>query len=86
MAGFPETGVGGAGDCERGVVVALFCCGGPLAQADFDGSWGGFFGVDAVADLLILQKLRSAGPARMRTDFKEKGWDVRYKLRSTQME
>lgn len=55
MAGFPETGVGGAGDCERGVVVALFCCGGPLAQADFDGSWGGFFGVDAVADLLILR-------------------------------
>jgi len=53
VAGFPETGVGGAGDCERGVVVVLFCCGGPLAQADFDGSWGGFFGVDAVADLLI---------------------------------
>jgi hypothetical protein len=51
-----ETGVGGAGDCERGVVVVLFCCGGPLAQADFDGSWGGFFGVDAVADLLILTR------------------------------
>jgi hypothetical protein len=46
-------GVGGAGDCEReGVVVALFC-GGPRAQADFDGSWGGFFDVDTVADLLI---------------------------------
>jgi hypothetical protein len=53
VAGFPEMGVGGAGDCERGVVEVLFCCGGPLAQADFDGSWGGFFGVDAVADLLI---------------------------------
>ena len=49
-----ETGVGGAGDCERGVEFALFCCGGPRAQADFDGSWGGFFGVEAVADLLIL--------------------------------
>lgn len=47
-----ETGVGGAGDCERGVVFALFCCGGPRAQADFDGR-GGFFGVEAVADLLI---------------------------------
>jgi len=55
LAGFEETGVGGAGDCERGVVVVLFCCGGPLAQADFDGSWGGFFVVDAVADLLILR-------------------------------
>jgi len=50
-----ETGVGGAGDCERGVLFALFCCGGPRAQADFDGSWGGFFGVEAVADLLILR-------------------------------
>jgi hypothetical protein len=50
-----ETGVGGAGDCERGVEFALFCCGGPRAQADFDGSWGGFFCVDAVADLLILR-------------------------------
>jgi hypothetical protein len=56
VAGFPETGVGGAGDCERGVVVVLFCCGGPLAQADFVGSWVGFFGVDAVADLLILKR------------------------------
>ena len=72
MAGFPETGVGGAGDCERGVVVVLFCCGGPLAQADFDGSWGGFFGVDAVADLLILKKRMSAGPGRTRRDLKRK--------------
>ncbi len=72
MAGFPETGVGGAGDCERGVVVVLFCCGGPLAQADFDGSWGGFFGVDAVADLLILKKKRLAGPGRMGRDLKRK--------------
>jgi hypothetical protein len=47
-------GVEGAGDCEReGVEVALFC-GGPRAQADFVESWGGFFGNDAVADLLIL--------------------------------
>jgi hypothetical protein len=72
VAGFPETGVGGAGDCERGVVVVLFCCGGPLAQADFDGSWGGFFGVDAVADLLILIKKSSAGPGRTRKDLKRK--------------
>lgn len=72
MAGFPEAGVGGAGDCERGVVVVLFCCGGPLAQADFDGSWGGFFGVDAVADLLILKRRRLAGPGRMRRDLKRK--------------
>jgi hypothetical protein len=70
VAGFPETGVGGAGDCERGVVVVLFCCGGPLAQADFDGSWGGFFGVDAVADLLILERRRLARPGRMRRDLK----------------
>jgi hypothetical protein len=53
--------VGGAGDCERGVLAVLFCCGGPLAQADFDGSWGGFFGVDAVADLLILTKESQQG-------------------------
>jgi hypothetical protein len=47
-------GVGGAGDCEReGVVVVALFCGGPRAQADFDGSRGGFFDVDAVADLLI---------------------------------
>jgi hypothetical protein len=51
-----ETGVGGAGDCEReGIEVALFC-GGPRAQADFDGRWGGFFDVDTVADLLILER------------------------------
>ena len=49
-----ETGVCGAGDCEReGVLVALLG-GGPRAQADFDGSWGGFFDVETVADLLIL--------------------------------
>jgi hypothetical protein len=36
--------------------VVLFCCGGPLAQADFVESWGGFFGVDVVADLLILKR------------------------------
>ena len=52
--------------------MVLFCCGGPLAQADFDGSWGGFFGVDAVADLLILEKRTSAGPGRMRRDLKRK--------------
>ena len=56
MAGFPETGVGGAEDCERGVEAALLRCGGPLAHADFVGSWGGFFGFDAVAALLILKR------------------------------
>ena len=30
--------------------------GGPLAQADFAGSGVGFFGADAVEDLLILQR------------------------------
>ena len=50
-----ETGVGEGGDREREVVVTLFC-GGPRAQADFDGSWGGFLDVDVdtVAHLLIL--------------------------------
>ena len=51
-----ETGVGGAGDWEGKVVFALFCCGGPRAQADFDGR--GFLGVEAVADLLILREVR----------------------------
>ena len=50
-----ETGVGGAGDCERGVEFALFCCGGPRAQADLDGGWGGFFCVEAVADLKYMK-------------------------------
>ena len=54
-AGFvTETGVGAADDCERGVTFALFCRGGPRAQADFDGR--GIFGVEAVEDLLILRK------------------------------
>lgn len=30
--------------------------GGPLAQTDFAGGGVGFFGVDAVEDLLILQQ------------------------------
>ena len=51
-------GVGGAGDCERGVVFTLFCCGGPRAQADFDGR-GGYFGVEVVAGLLILRDIVS---------------------------
>ncbi len=54
LAGFvTETEVGGGGVREREVVVALFC-GGARAKADFDGSWGGFFDVDTVTDLLIL--------------------------------
>lgn len=48
--------LGGTGDCEGGVVFALFFCGGPRAQADLDGR-GGFFGVEAVADLLILREM-----------------------------
>ena len=39
--------------------LALFCCGGPRAQADFDGSWGGFFGAEVVAGLLILRDMVS---------------------------
>jgi len=50
--------LGGTGDCEGGVVFALFFCGGPRAQADFDGR-GGFFAVEAVAGpgLLILREM-----------------------------
>jgi hypothetical protein len=46
------TGVVGAGDCERGEDEL----GGPLDQADFDGSWVGFFGADADEGLLILRE------------------------------
>ena len=31
-------------------------CGGPLAQADFCGSWVEIFGADVVEDLLILRR------------------------------
>ena len=34
--------------------VEVKVCGGPLAQADFRGSWVGIFGVDVVEGLLIL--------------------------------
>jgi hypothetical protein len=55
----------------------LFCCGGPLAQADFDGSWGGF----------LKEKVSRPRKGEERVRFKEKEeWDVRYKLRSTRME
>lgn len=61
-----ETGVGGAGDCEReGVLVALFG-GGPRAQADFGRSWGGFFDVETVADLLILWRGSQPSTAPLR--------------------
>jgi hypothetical protein len=68
-----ETGVGGAGDCERGVEFALFWFGGPRAQADFVGSWEGFFGVDAVADLLILRDMVSKSRSRVINGFEMKG-------------
>lgn len=47
-----ETGVGEAGDCELAEVALV--CGGSRARADFVGSWGRFFDVDTVVDLLIL--------------------------------
>ena len=47
-------GVVGAGDCERDEDAVEEFWGGPRAQADFDGSWGGIFDIDAVEDLLIL--------------------------------
>jgi hypothetical protein len=37
-------------------VATLLCGGGPRTQANFDGSWEGFFGVEVVADLLILSR------------------------------
>ena len=46
----------GAGDCERGEGAVDDDWGGPLAQADFAGSGVGFFGADAVEDLLILKR------------------------------
>ena len=38
-------------------------CGGPLAQADFCGSWVGIFGVDVFEGVLIVQlnKVRTKG-------------------------
>jgi len=44
-------GVVGAGDCERDEDAVEDFWGGPRAQADFDGSWGGIFDIDAVEDL-----------------------------------
>ena len=35
--------------------VEVDVCGGPLAQADFRGSWVETFGVDVVEGLLILR-------------------------------
>lgn len=49
----------GAGDWDRDDV------GGPFDQADFDGSWGGFFGTVAVEDLLILRHACCQSPATL---------------------
>jgi hypothetical protein len=85
-------GVGGAGDCEReGVVVALFC-GGPRAQADFDGSWGGFFDVDTVADLLILWRGCQQGVVALRKrrcvegEKRVEGWVIRCSARERKVQ
>ena len=44
------------GDAEVEVTAGeAHICGGPLAQADFCGSWVGIFGVDVVEGLLILR-------------------------------
>ena len=51
-----RAGVDGAGDWERGEGAVDEDWGGPLAQADLAGRGVGFFGADAVEDLLILQR------------------------------
>jgi len=44
------------GDAEVEVTAGeVDVCGGPLAQADFCGSWVEIFGVDVVEGLLILR-------------------------------
>lgn len=45
-----------AGDWERGEGAEGVLWGGPLDQADFDGSAVEIFGAEAVEDLLILQR------------------------------
>jgi hypothetical protein len=45
------------GDAEVEVTAdEVDVCGGPLAQADFCGSWFEIFGVDVVEGLLILRR------------------------------
>ena len=45
------------GDAEvEGTAGEVDVCGGPLAQADFCGSWVEIFGVDVVEGLLILKR------------------------------
>ena len=51
-----RAGVDGAGDWERGEGAVDEDWGGPLAQADLAGRGVGYFGADAVEDLLILQR------------------------------
>lgn len=47
------------GDAEVEVTAGeVDVCGGPLAQADFCGSWVEIFGVDVVEGLLILEHTR----------------------------
>ena len=54
------------GDAEVEVTAGeVDVCGGPLAQADFCGSWVEIFGVDVVEGLLIL---RWGGRGKRRLD------------------
>ena len=46
----------GAGDAERGDGAEAVVCGGPFAQADFEGSWVDVLDAVAVEDLLILSE------------------------------
>ena len=50
------------GDAEVEVTAGeVDVCGGPLAQADFCGSWVEIFGTDVVEGLLILKKKEPEG-------------------------
>ena len=57
-------------------VTAVDDCGGPLAQADFCGSWVEIFGVDDVESLLILKRKngRVKDSSHMRI---KRSWDGR---------
>ena len=61
------------GDAEVEVTAGeVDVCGGPLAQADFCGSWVEIFGVDVVEGLLILKR-RKGEKRGVRHDVYERG-------------
>jgi len=56
------------GDAEVEVTAGeVDVCGGPLAQADFCGSWVEIFGVDVVEGLLILRWGKGKAEVRRRS-------------------